>query len=800
MSLLQVPFFDGGVSNYEAFQSRVPIFDKIMDALRDDNINCIGVVGIGGVGKTTLVKQVAHQAMQEKLFTTQVYIDLSSMTGHSDELGETVISEIQKKIVDMLGWKSKDYHKAVELKKRLKREKILIILDNIWKEIDDLEEIGIPSCKDDDDDENECKIVLTCRVGYGEQLCKDMGAQICFPVDTLRPEEAWTLFQKTALGAYSMVEKIPEVRSIARQVVEECEGLPISLVTNAKALKDETQLAIWKNALEEIRSCAVGKKVYLGCLGKGDHFKSLLLLCGMLNNGDISIDHLLQYAIGLDLFDCIEKLEQARERLLEFVEILKDDHCPEDRHNFVRMHHVVYDVVSEIASKDRHAFVFKEDVVGLEEWLESDESKSCTFISLHGKAINGQLPQALVCPELQFFLLRGNPSLNMPNTFFQGMKKLQVLDLSRMRFEELPSSLYSLSNLRTLCLNQCNRLVNIARIGKLTKLEVLNLVNTAIQQLPDDMSQLTNLRLLDLSDSEELEVIPLNVLSSLSKLESLFMINMFPKWAEKGEHQSNAYLSQLKYLSSLTTLHIRIPDVKLLPEDIQFENLTRYAIHIGGCWQELRRTDKTLKLKKVNISLYLGDEIRKLLERSEELEFEELSGTKHVLQYPSNGESFLELKHLKVIKSPEIQYIIYSIDQQTFLQHSAPFPLLESLVLMELKNLQEVWHERSIPRGSFGNLKTLEVSSCHKLRYLFSLSTARGLSQLENMKIKRCNAMEQIISYEKESGDEYCGTNLELFPNLRTLKLKYLWKLINFIPELDTNARPKDSFVNHKVC
>ena len=37
--------------------------------------------------------------------------------------------------------------RAVELKHRLKKEKILIILDDIWKEID-LEEVGIP-CKDD---------------------------------------------------------------------------------------------------------------------------------------------------------------------------------------------------------------------------------------------------------------------------------------------------------------------------------------------------------------------------------------------------------------------------------------------------------------------------------------------------------------------------------------------------------------------------------------------------------------------------------------------------------------------------
>ncbi|RVW64477.1 hypothetical protein CK203_040389 [Vitis vinifera] len=75
----------------------------------------------------------------------------------------------------------------------------------------------------------------------------------------------------------------------------------------------------------------------------------------------------------------------------------------------------------------------------------------------------------------------------------------------------------------------------------------------------------------------------------------------------------------------------------------------------------------------------------KLLEKSEDLE--ELSGTKYVL-HPSDEESFLELKHLQVRWSPKIQYVIDSKDQQ-FVKHGA-FPLLESLVLEWLDNLEEV--------------------------------------------------------------------------------------------------------------
>ncbi|RVW53428.1 putative disease resistance protein [Vitis vinifera] len=252
---------------------------------------------MGGVGKTTLMKQVAEQAKQEKLFTTEVYIDVSWT--RDSEKHQQGIAKIQQQIADMLGleFKRKDEStRAVELKTRLK--------------------------------ETECKVALTSRDLH--ILNNDMDAEKCFRIQQLTEEEAWSLFNMTIGGS---LEKNLELRPIAMKVVEECEGLPIAIVTIAKALKGGN-LTVWKNALEELRASAppnirgVNKNVS-SCLEWSYkrlisvEVKSLLLFCGLLGDGDISLDDSLKYGMGLDLFDNIDSLEQAGDRVVGLVKILK---------------------------------------------------------------------------------------------------------------------------------------------------------------------------------------------------------------------------------------------------------------------------------------------------------------------------------------------------------------------------------------------------------------------------------------------------------------------------------------------
>ena len=228
-----------------------------------------------------------------------------------------------------------------------------------------------------------------------------------------------------------------QLQPIAIKVLDECGGLPTAIVTIATTLKDVT-VAVWKNALDDLRSCAptnirgMEKKVCT-CLQwsynhlEGDEVRSLFLLCGCLSYyGDISMDQMLRYATGLNFFDRIDSLEGAINKLVTLVKTLKPsilflDGTEDDGdgsgvgasrllfmvgdHKSVRMHDLVRDVARIIASKDPHPFKAVEDVPSDQDWTEiEDESK---FISLYCKTVH-ELPPNLVCPKLHFFILQSS--------------------------------------------------------------------------------------------------------------------------------------------------------------------------------------------------------------------------------------------------------------------------------------------------------------------------------------------------------------------------------------------------------
>ncbi|XP_065849320.1 probable disease resistance protein At4g27220 isoform X2 [Euphorbia lathyris] len=813
---------DNKYSRGDALPSRMLILHQIMDALKDPNLNIIGVYGMGGIGKTTLAKEVLGQAAEQKLFETVILVAVSQ----TPELGR-----IQGEIADFLGL---EFHakevpgRASQLHQALKKVKALIILDDLWQKLD-LNAVGIPS----GDACGGCKILLTSRRKH--VLSNEMCTQKEFLLDVLEPEETWRLFEMSVSKA-----KDPELRAIATEIAKKCAGLPLLILIVATDLRNKG-IHAWKDKLIQL-SCFENKEIYeqvkeviKSSYGNliDEEAKSLFLLCPQFGNPNIRIQDLLVYCVGLGLFKHMDSIEGARNRVLTLIDKLKDE-ClllDGDKAGFVKIHDLVRDIALTIASDVSTSKVTSTEL----------RNKDCTRISLRCSEI-AELPEVLECPKAELFSLFmsyhnsrfSNVLECIPNSFFAEVTQLKVLHFTEVNFVSgFPSSLGFLTGLQTLYLERC-RLDNLAIIAELKQLELLSLADSKIAEFPREIKALTRLKLLDLRGCWKLRVIPANVLSNLCLLEELYMLNSFHGWELEG----NASLVELKNLSRLTTLEIQVEDGKLLPKDWFFNGLQNYKIHVGHWrWSKEYKSSRVLQLE-LTTNIGLMHRIKEFLKGTEVLYLGELKGTENLLfdygqlETDSFGKlRFLEIRNCHSLKNlfpfschkclPQLQEIeVKSCDNMEAIVGEGSegevmeFPQLTSFTLEYLPNL--IGFCKTSGMVSFPTLTSLKVYLCNSLKYVFTTSMVKSLRQLKRLEISHCYLIEEIIlsnEIEEESIDMVVFPELgylqlgELrnmkrfssrypieFPKLRELRIKFCDALKNFVSKFSDTTDDETLF------
>ncbi|KAH9686703.1 Disease resistance protein [Citrus sinensis] len=771
---------------YEAFESRLSTLKAIQNALIDVDVSIIGVYGMGGIGKTTLVKEFARRAIEDKLYDKVAF---SEVTQSPD------IKKIQEEIAETLGLQlseEAESRRAGRLYERLKNEKkILVILDNIWMSLD-LGTIGIPFGVE----HRGCKLLFTTR---DLDVLLRMESEKNFSIGILNEQEAWRLF-KIMAGDY--VEN-RELKSTATSVAKACGGLPIALTTVAKALRKK-ELPVWKNALQELRTPSeasfdegVPAEAYSTIelsykYIRGEQLKKTFLLCSLITPAPIM--DLFKYSMGLGVFKSVHKLEDAHNKLDAWVHQLRDSGLLlEDGGSiYISMHDVVRDVAISIACREKIGFVVRNEDDW--KWPNADELKKYFAISFKDSIIN-DIPEGSESLQLELLVMSPKNSFavpNIPENFFKRTKKLRVLDLTRMRLLSLPSSIGLLVNLQTLCLNQSILGgIDIAIIGKLENLEILSFLESDIVELPKALGQLTKLRLLDLTDCFRLKVIAPNVISSLIRLEELYMGNCSIEWEVEraNSKRSNASLDELMHLPRLTTLEIDVKNDSILPEGFLARKLERFKISIGNesfthpmiagqNWFESRLhflIDSDRKsLRELKLKLAFTDICSMKLQGINNVEYlwlDKLQGIEDVL-FNLDTKGFSQLKLLWVQNNPDFFCIV---DSRAMVACDA-FPLLESLILHNLINMERICIDR-LKVESFNKLKTVEAYNCDKLSNIFWLSTTKCLPRLERIAVINCSKMKEIFSIGEEVDNAI--EKIE-FAQLRSLSLGNLPEVTSF--------------------
>ncbi|CDP14634.1 unnamed protein product [Coffea canephora] len=725
---------------------------------------------MGGIGKTTLAKEIGRMAETSGLFNKVIFAVVSRNID---------VRKIQGRIGDMLGLyfqEESEMGRAGRLFERLTtQERILLILDDVWNFVNFIE-IGIPV----NFEGKGCKILITTRQ---RNLCSTMGLRKTkeIPLRLLSDDESWNLF-KTNAGSLADTFS-PQQDDVAMKVARECCGLPLALVTVGRALRNK-DLELWKAALQQLKK---SKPLNINCNEEKDIFSCLklsydqlqsedakecfLLCCLFPEDHDIKIEDIARYGLGKGVFTDVDTMEEARRETRWIIRNLTDcclllDSSTEDS---VIMHDMVRDFAISIASTREHGFVIKAGL-GLKEWPNQETlERNAVIISLMTNHIQS-LPERLICPKLEILLLGKNEVFEIiPEGFFLGMPTLRVLDLSEKIDKwtsmlsssfKLPSSFEALVNLRTLHLNHC-KLDDVAVLGKLKRLEVLSFYGCDIEELPKEIGELVNLRLLDLNFCQKLKTVPATLLSRLCQLEELYMWESFHQWAIQGmvEDTSKACLSEITSLSHLTTLCIQVSDPESVPRKLHIPNVQKFEIVIGKGYDSVTcyPNSRSLSLREIKTSIPEG--VKDILQNTEDLRlfclYDEM--IRNILDVDLG--TLNNLRYLKVVACMETSFLL-SVNQSA---SDAP-AILAALESLHLQLMNELFVILRLAK-----LTVVELSSCRSLKVIFPYSIAQNLPQLEVLKINWCNKLESIVEKRPDvSVDQY---QHNCFPNLRIIEV-----------------------------
>ncbi|KAJ6797578.1 putative disease resistance protein isoform X2 [Iris pallida] len=750
--------------DFVAFSSTRDAMDKVMDEMRDKKKQLIGIYGMGGVGKTSLMDELGRKFAKGGEFGTVVKVVVSQNPN---------IAQVRREIAEELGMKlwGDGESAARKLADRLKKEdNIVIMMDDIWDRLE-LREIGIPN----KEEHKGCKILFTTRT---LQACKLMESHATILVDVLTEEDSWNFF-KSKVGE---VSEFPDIEPVARKVADECGGLPLAIVVLGRALRGCNKTTVWEDSLKQLKRSipyellSVEERLFKSLelsynYIKNVEMKLLFLFCCLFREDyEISEDELTRYAVGDGFLRNTYTLDEARSKVHLLVEGLVAS-ClllSTDQERHVKMHDVVRDVAVYIASKGEDCFIVKAGL-GMRDWPECEELQVCKRISLMNNDI-WILPDQPKCPKLLTLLLNINLSLSgLTHNFFQGMPSLTVLDLSYTDIKSLPTSLALLTNLGSLRLDTCKKLRDITLIGQLKNLKILSLQKCPLNILPEGLGNLSNLKLLDISHCSSLKIPP-HLIDKLSRLEELFMM---------GNIMNELLFVEIGSLKRLVNLHVYVKDVKYFSQEVEvidgWNNLSRFVIYAQLDWYRLATLyRKNLFLKKVN---QIANWTKVLLREVEDLRLDDCSWDL------GEGSGWVNLKKLHLVNCGSIGSLLNGEHPKC-----PPNALanLERLYLANLENFEEICNI-FLPAHSLEKLRILDILRCQKLVSVMPCHLLRRIHRnLQELSMNSCGQMSEVLNSE---GIEE-GT--VILPQLRRLKLISLPNVV----KLWTGAAPAGSLQN----
>ncbi|KAE9621916.1 hypothetical protein Lal_00032930 [Lupinus albus] len=696
------------------------------------------IVGMGGIGKTTLAQLVYNDKRVNDAFAFKAWVSVS------EEFDVVKVTRTILKALNLYIDDTMDLNMLqVKLKEKLLGKKFFLVLDDVWNEnYLNWEALRTPFVYG----AHGSKILVTTR---SEKVASTMRSANLLQLKQLPKEESWLLFAK---HAFHDGESQPdaELEKIGRKIIEKCKGLPLALKTIGSLLYTKLSYEEWNGVLtSEMWDISDDASNIIPALRLSYQYlpsplKRCFAYCSLLPK-DYEFDK--DYLVDLWMAESFLQFHQQNKSMKELGDQFFDELLSRSffqRSSGEEKQFVMHDLVNDLAK-----YVSGEFCLRLEEEEEAkDVSKMTRHFSYfrNHSQVSKRLEAIYKANKLRTFLPfptfgseAYDPSLmssNMVHVLLSKFKCLRAFSLcGYFNIYELPDS-----------------------IGNLKHLRYLDLSGTGVKKLPESICLLYNLQTLKLTDCLNLEELPYNMHklinlchldfrgtkvrklpNGLGELQNLEVLSSFYV-GKCGESNIN----QLAALKLRGTLSIKELQNVANPLDALTANL-KNKVHLEGLILEwsmnedgslnernvLEKLQPHTNLRKLSIRNYAGTTLPDWFgdDYLSNIVSLELSDCKHFCFLPPLG-VLPSLKRLWIVGLEKIVVI----GSQFYGNNSCVVPFGSLQVLGFRKMFAwEKWDCQNAS-GAFPCLKELHITDCPRLKN----SLPEHLPSLLELKIFNC--------------------------------------------------------------
>lgn len=464
--------------------------EKVVKMLLASNTDfrVIPIIGIGGIGKTTVAQLAYNDERVNKHFDLKIWISLYDDDFNPRKIMSQVLAYVQKGehySISQMGLLQS------QLRKALHGKRFVLVLDDVWNEDPDKWDkvrnlLG--------DGTNGSRVIVTSR---SWNVASIMSTSPPYHLEALSEDDCWVLFKQRAFPDGDEND-FPNLLPVGKQIIDKCKGLPLAAKVLGSLMRFKREESEWLRVQgsELLNLDRQDNKIIQILRLSFDHLPSHLKRCFAFcavfpKKFEICKEKLIHQWIAGGLVQCDHDLVSEPEDIgsdyltdllrMSLLEVVSG--CDDSSTTRIKMHDLIHGLAISVAGN---------------EFLTTGKTEQQGTLKLsHSTKVRHAVVDCY------------SSSNRVPGALYgaKGLRTLKLLSLGDASEKSVRNLISSFKYLRILNLSGFGIKILHKSIGDLTCLRYLDLSDTPIEKLPASICNL-QLQTLDLSSCYILQKLP----------------------------------------------------------------------------------------------------------------------------------------------------------------------------------------------------------------------------------------------------------------------------------------------------